>query len=176
MENSFLIILNIVCTAAVGLLYFNFKTFSDKKLNTINDTLKAQSALISDFEKYKSLMNIDDFKKMLELQLEKQRLELDKDFNGQMAAFVQSIDKRILKALETTNWEAMEAFEEIAQVPLNIILKDYPTAEDKSKRDEFIAGKFPISAKFLVPIADAILRGEIKKEGEPPSHKQNPTV
>ena len=79
MEIYIQIIVTAICTIAY-ILTFKYQTgkigILEGTLKTLNDQVSSQSKIITDFEKYKSLFDIDDFEKRLKFKLDTQSEEL----------------------------------------------------------------------------------------------------
>ena len=62
--------------------------YQANKFKDLENTINSQQKLIQDFEKYKSLFDIDDFGKRLQLKLDNQKDELERHFNSQAKSIV----------------------------------------------------------------------------------------
>jgi hypothetical protein len=136
----------------------------EKTSKKLNELISGQSKIISDFEKYKSLFDIEDFEKRLNLKLENQSMELNKQFNLRSRQIIEETLKVTSKKLQETEGTIIKGWEEFSQIVISISLNQFPKPEDKRKRDEFIQKHYPINAEYLIGFIDAHLNGELDQD------------
>ncbi len=90
MKPEILALIQTIVTALAAIAYIFTYRFMAEKLKTMQQTVESlknnidsQSKIISDFEKYKALFDIDDFEKRLQLKMDNQKMELTNSFNLQ---------------------------------------------------------------------------------------------
>ena len=165
--NEISLYIQILVTGACTLAYVFTYRYQASKLKTIEQTIvtltnliSGQSKIISDFEKYKSLFDIDDFEKRLKLKLDNQKDELEKSFKKQYLTLSDQILKLSLEIFRSENEKMMNGWEELSQIALNILIDQYPNKIDKPKRDEFIQKHYPKNAIFFIRFIDEHFDGK----------------
>jgi hypothetical protein len=164
--NEFALYIQILVTAFCAIAYFMTYKYQSSKLETMDKTVKSlsehingQSKIITDFEKYKSIFDIEDFEKRLNLKLDNQKMEMDKQFNQKAKNIsdktLESVEKTLIT--ETPSW--MKGWQELSQIAISILLKEFPTKLDKIKRDEYIRKNYPNNAKYFIGFIDSYLEG-----------------
>lgn len=167
--NDIALYIQILVTATCAIAYILTYRYQSSKLDTMDRTVKnltdlinGQSKIIADFEKYKSVFDIEDFEKRLALKLDNKEMEMNKQFRQQTISIVdetlKTAQEKIIK--ETPSW--MKSWEELSQIAISITLHQFPTKEDKEKRDEFIIKKYPNNSKYFIGFIDDYLAGKIK--------------
>lgn len=136
----------------------------EKTTSNLFDLLKSQSQIINDFEKYKSLFDIEDFEKRLNLKLENQNMELNKQFNFRTKQIIEELLKATSKRIQETEGTIIKGWDELSQIAIGTTLSKFPEKTDKPKRDEFIKRHYPINSEYLIAYIDAHLNGEFDKE------------
>lgn len=101
------------------------------QITTVNRTVESQSKLINDFEKYKSLFDIDDFDKRLKLKLDIQKDELNQAFKKQLKESQVNTIKSVDETLKKSAVEWMAGWDELSQIALGILLKQFPEKKTK---------------------------------------------
>lgn len=168
MDNIALYI-QIIVTTACAVAYILTYRYQASKLDTMDRTVKnltdlinGQSKIIADFEKYKSVFDIDDFEKRLALKLDNKEMEMNQQFRKQAQNIVDNTlntaREHIVK--EQPNW--MKSWEELSQIAISVTLKQFPTKDDKVKRDEFVKRNYPSNCEYFIGFIDDYLDGKIK--------------
>jgi hypothetical protein len=167
--NEIALYIQIFVTAACTLAYIFTYKYQASKLKTIEQTvitltdlISGQSKIISDFEKYKSLFDIEDFEKRLKLKLDNQKDELEISFKKQSVIIADQSLKLALKTFQNENEKMLKGWEELTQIAINITLEQFPTKADKPKRDEFIQKHYSQNASFFIRFIDDYLDGKAK--------------
>jgi len=164
--SEFALYIQILVTAFCAIAYILTYKYQSSKLETMDKTVKSltelingQSKIIADFEKYKSIFDIEDFEKRLKLKLDNQRMEMDKQFNQKAKTIsdktLESVKKTFIN--ETPSW--MKGWEELSQIAISILLKEFPTKLHKIKRDEYVKKNYPNNAKYFIGFIDSYLEG-----------------
>ncbi len=125
------------------------------------ELLNGQSKIITDFEKYKSLFDIEDFEKRLILKLENQSMELNKQFNIRAKQIIEETLHATSKKLQETEGTIIKGWDEYSQIVISITLSMFPKIEDKLERDKFINKHYPINSEYLIGFIDAHFNGDI---------------
>jgi hypothetical protein len=160
METYIQIIVTAICTIAY-VLTFKYQTgkigILERTLKTVNDQVSSQSKIISDFEKYKSLFDIDDFEKRLKFKLDNQSEELSALYKKEIKNATIETSKVALKVFEKENEKIFKGYEELASIAINITFKQFPNKSDKTRRDEHIRKNYPHNADYFIGFCDDYL-------------------
>jgi hypothetical protein len=148
-------------TIVAVIVYYLVYRFQSRKIDLLQKSVDSQSRIISDFEKYKSLFDVDDFEKRLKLKLDNQRIELIRSFEAEAVKLANNVSQKAAENFLQQNDKMLAAWNELAQIPLSIIMKEYPKKEDKQARDKYISEKFPKSADFFIQFCDDYLAGKV---------------
>lgn len=154
-----------VCTV-VYILTYRYQSAKldtmDKTVKTLTNLINGQSKIISDFEKYKSVFDIDDFEKRLALKLDNKEMEMNKQFKDKTKTIVDNTLKKANEIYLRETPNMMKSWEELSQIAISITLKQFPEKTDKQKRDEFIKKNYPNNAQYFIGFIDEYLEGNIK--------------
>lgn len=126
-------------------------------MKTLNDQVSSQSKIITDFEKYKSLFDIDDFEKRLNFKLKTQSEELTTFYKKEIENATIETSKVALKVFEKENEKIFKGYEELANIAINITFKQFPNKSDKNRRDEHIRKNYPHNADYFIGFCDDYL-------------------
>jgi calcineurin-like phosphoesterase family protein len=148
------IYIQIGVTAICAVAYVWTFRYQSAKISSLETLISNQSSIINDFEKYKSLFDIDDFEKRLSLKLENQHLELSKDFNSKIKGIVDQTIKVSTDQFIASNKEIIQGWEELCQIAMGVALDHYPQKEMKADRDKWIKDYHPKNAKWLIGFID----------------------
>lgn len=141
-------------TLIAAIIYFLTFRYQATKIDLLQKAINSQSSLISDFEKFKKLLDVDDYKKNRDLQLENQKIVLTRFFEVEAKKLALEIANTSGQHFLEINNKVLAAFNELAQIPLSIIMKQYPDKSKKQERDKYIREKFPQSAEFFIGFCD----------------------
>lgn len=168
MTSQLLIIIQTIVTAAATIAYILTYRYMSEKAKTMEQTVYSmkslvdtQSQIIKDFRNYKDMYDPEDFAKTLKFKLDKQKTELTDYFLKQTKSLTDDVINELNKSYVKTNAKMLASFNELAQIPISIIMKEYPRKEHKTARDTYIKEKFPQSAEFFIGFCDAWLDGKI---------------
>ncbi len=157
MEIYIQIIVTAICTIAY-ILTFKYQTgkigILEKTLKTINDQVSSQSKIISDFEKYKSLFDIEDFEKRVNLKLENQKDEITRVYKKEMEMTAIETSKIAIQVFEKEHKKMFDGYQELASIAINITLSKYPNKSDKAERDKHINKNYPHNADYFIGFLD----------------------
>jgi uncharacterized membrane-anchored protein YhcB (DUF1043 family) len=145
---------------ASAIYYLTFR-YQAKKIDILEKAIKTQSTLLDDFDKFKKLLDVDHYLKNRDLQLENQKIQLTRFFETEAKKMGEKIVENMSNKYVETNHELLSAFNELAQVPLSIIMKQYPGLADKVERDKYIVGHFPHSSELFIRFCDDYVAGKI---------------
>ena len=126
-------------------------------MKTLNDQVSSQSKIITDFEKYKSLFDIDDFEKRLKFKLDTQSEELSALYKKEIKNATIETSKVALNIFEKENEKMLKGYEELASISINITFKQFPNKSDKTRRDEHIRKNYPHNADYFIGFCDNYL-------------------
>jgi hypothetical protein len=167
--NDIILYIQIIVTAFCAVTYILTYRFQASKLNTMEKTVKTlaelingQSKIISDFERYKSVFDIEDFEKRLALKLDNKEMEMNQQFRQQTKTIVDQTIQTTQDIFIKTSPEFMKSWEELSQIAISVTLKQFPTKADKDKRDEFVNKHYPENSKYFIGFIDEYLDGKIK--------------
>jgi hypothetical protein len=145
---------------ASAVYYLTFR-YQAKKIDILEKAIKTQSTLLGDFDKFKKLLDVDHYVKNRDLQLENQKIQLTRFFENEAKKMGERIVKNMSNKYVETNADLLNAFNELAQVPLSIIMQQFPKAPDKIDRDNYIKNKFPHSSELFIRFCDDYVAGKI---------------
>lgn len=120
----------------------------------LRDLLDGQSKIISDFERYKSLFDIEDFEKRLKLKLDNQALDLQKKFDLKSKEIIDVTLKSVQEKIMETEGTLFKGWEELCQIAISVIMKEFPKIEDKQKRDSHIRKFYPLNSIYFIGFID----------------------
>jgi len=153
-----------LCTFAYFLIYH----FQAKKISVLNTTLKSlqgqvtsQSTIISDFEKYKKLFDIEDFEKRLKLKLDNQKDELTLVYKKQVEEASKQTVRLAIDIFQKEQEHIIQGYEELGKIALTLILQKFPKKENKPERDIFIKKHYPKNIDYFITFCDDALDGKI---------------
>lgn len=152
MEIYIQIIVTAICTIAY-VLTFKYQSSKIKILErtfkTLNDQVSSQSKIITDFEKYKNIFDIDDFEKRMNLKLDILRDELKLSHKKEIEEIQIKLVKDAIDVFQKTHQDVISKNDELSIYAANIAIEKYPKLIDKKKRDEFVLNNFPLSHDYL---------------------------
>lgn len=128
--------------------------YQANKFKALENTVNSQQKLIQDFEKYKSLFDIDDFEKRLNLKLDNQKLELTRSFVKQAEELANNIATNAAERMLEGNKDLLAAYNELSPIILVPILKKFPNESDKLQRDSYILSNHPKNAAYFINFFD----------------------
>jgi len=145
---------------ACVIYYLTFK-FQARKIDVLEIAIKSQSTLISDFEKFKSLLDVEHYIKNRDLQLENQKIEMTRYFEKEAKAMGTRLAEGMNNTYMEINKDLLASVNELIQVPLSIIMTKFPDKSQKADRDNYIKEKFPHSTKLFIDFCDTWVAGQI---------------
>jgi hypothetical protein len=148
-------------TLIAATIYYLTYRYQAKKIDILEKAIKTQSTLLDDFDKFKKLLDVDHYVKNRDLQLENQKIQLTRFFENEAKKMGERIVENMSTRYVETNAELLNAFNELAQVPLSIIMQQFPKAPDKTNRDNYIKEKFPHSSELFIRFCDDYVAGKI---------------
>lgn len=154
-------LLSSVVTIIAAFIYFLTYRFQKRKIELLQNSIDSQSKIIADFEKYKSLFDISDFEKRLELKLDNQKMELSKSFQVQNQKAIDDALKKYSEYVLHSSQEALGGWEELINVANNVTLHKFPDKAQKIERDTFILKNYPKNADFMIRFLDDYFDGKI---------------
>ena len=167
--NDIALYIQIIVTTACAVAYILTYRYQASKLDTMDRTVKnltdlinGQSKIIADFEKYKSVFDIDDFEKRLALKLDNKEMEMNQHFRKQTKTIVDNTLKTAQEQLVKTTPDWMKSWEELSQIAISVTLKQFPTKDDKQQRDEFVKKNYPKNCEYFIGFIDDYLDGKIR--------------
>ena len=146
---------------ASAVYYLTFR-YQAKKIDILEKTIKSQSSLLDDIEKFRKMLDVDEFKKNRELHLETQKLELTRYFEKEAKAMGDTIIKSMNDNFIEANADLLGMVQELVQFPIHAILKQFPDKNQKADRHNFIKQHYPHSADKLIGFCDAIFAGQVQ--------------
>lgn len=154
-------LLSSAVTIIAAFIYLLTYRFQKRKIELLQNSIDSQSKIITDFEKYKSLFDISDFEKRLELKLDNQRMELSKSFQLQNRKSIDAALEKYSEHVLRSSQDALAGWEELINVANHVTLHKFPDKEQKIERDEFILKNYPKNAEFMIHFLDAHFDGKI---------------
>jgi hypothetical protein len=148
-------------TLIAAVIYYLTFRYQAKKIDILEKTIKSQSSLLDDIEKFRKMLDVDEFKKNRELHLETQKLEMTRYFEKEATAMGQRITKAMTDNFMEANKDLLGMVEELIQFPIHATLQQFPGISQKGNRDIFIKQHYPHSADKLIGFCDAIIGGQI---------------
>lgn len=155
-------IVNIIVIAFSAVIYILTAIYQRKKISNLENLINSQSSIITDFEKYKSLFDVDDFEKRLKIKLDTQQSELKRDFNKHLKQVMNKAIQEVGENFLSENKEMHIAWEELQSIVVGITLGEFPESKDKVERDQHIKKYYPLNSKYLIPFIDAIQNGNVR--------------
>ena len=153
--------LYIGATLIAAFVYYMTFRYQAKKIDILEKAIKTQSTLLDDFDKFKKLLDVDHYVKNRDLQLENQKIELTRLFEKESLKIANGVRDIMAKSFVDVNAKWLASFNELAQIPISIVMKQFPEKEHKNERDAYIKEKFPHSSEFFIGFCDAWVAGEI---------------
>ncbi|MDB5206534.1 MAG: hypothetical protein JWR72_1609 [Flavisolibacter sp.] len=153
-------------TLLAAFIYFLTYRFQNRKIELLQSSIDSQSKIITDFEKYKSLFDISDFEKRLELKLDNQKMELGKSFQIQNQKSIEAALEKYSEHVFRSSQEALGGWEELINIANSITLLKYPDKNKKAERDAFILKNYPKNADFMIRFLDDSFDGKIHPNGQ----------
>ena len=161
---NFQVYVQIFVTAVCAIAYILTFRYQSSKMKVLEQTLQnlhsqitSQSKIISDFEKYKSLFDIEDFEKRLKLKLEIQKDELSIEKKEEIVHYSKEMADIAVKAFQKENEKILNAFQELSQIPITIAMDKYPKKEDKKERDKYLKTNYPHSSEYFIGFCDMVI-------------------
>jgi D-ribose pyranose/furanose isomerase RbsD len=164
MELYIQLIVTALCTVAYFLTYrYQAKKIEilDKTLNSLQSQITSQSTIISDFEKYKKLFDIDDFEKRLKLKLDNQKDELNQVYKKEIDEASIKTARLAIEIFQKEHEKIINGYEELGNIALAVTLQKFPKKENKIERDLFIAKNYPKNLEYFITFCDEALDGKI---------------
>lgn len=156
-----------LCTIAY---YWTYKYQAEKlsalsnMIETMNNLIKGQSNIISDFEKYKSLFDIADFEKRLNLKLDNKEMEMNKMFQEQVEMIKKNVENAFKIAITEENKALRQKHHELSIIAIQAMISEYPTKADKKIRDESIKALYPHNTEDFIGFIDHVLDKEVDSQ------------
>ncbi len=143
-------------------IIFVYQNQAIKSLKTTTESLKNQlesnRGLMSSMKDFKDLLNVDEFKKHVALQLENKDLELNK--------VIRETETNIFnKMLDTVTSELYEkdflpkAYDELASIAIGVVINSSKTHEEKVEK---IKKFYPVNSKVFIQMLAGIESGDLK--------------
>jgi hypothetical protein len=153
-------------TLIAATIYFLTFRYQAKKIDILEKAIKTQSTLLDDFEKFKKLLDVDHYVKNRDLQLENQKIQLTRFFEAEAKKMGESIIENMGKTYIETNKDLLAMVQELVQIPISIVMKEFPDKMQKTKRDKYIKETFPHSSKMFIGFCDAWVDGRIRPDDQ----------
>lgn len=148
-------------TLIAATIYYLTYRYQAKKIDILEKAISSQSSLITDFEKFKKLLDVDDYKKNRDLQLENQKIQLTRFFEKEAEKLANNVADNMNKRYIETNSDLLGMVQELIQFPIHMTIKQYPDKSQKTERDKFIKQNYPHSADKLIGFCDAVIAGQV---------------
>lgn len=166
--NNIALYIQIFVTAICAVAYILTYRYQSAKLDTMDRTVKnltdlinGQSRIIADFEKYKSVFDIEDFEKRLALKLDNKEMEMNLQFREHTKTIVNQTLNEAKVKLEKEQPDWMLGWEELCGYAMQGIIKQFPDKKDKEKRDDYIMRNYPKNYKYFIAFIDDYQDGKI---------------
>ena len=143
-------------------IIFVFQNQAIKSLkSTVGDLknqLESNRSLMTSMKDFKDLLNVDEFKKHVALQLENKDLELNKVIREKELKLQDTVMRTVVSELYENNF-LPGGYDELASIAMNIILNNYKTHEE---RVEIIKKFYPVNSKAFIQMLSGIESGDLK--------------
>ena len=107
---------------------------------------------------FKDLLNVDEFKKYVALQLENKDLELNKVIREKESKLLDTIMKTAVSELYENDF-LPKAYDELASIAIGVVINSPQTHEEKI---EMIKKFYPVNSKAFIQMLAGIESGDIK--------------
>jgi len=144
------------------MIIFVFQNQAIKSLKmTVNDLksqLESNRSLMTSMKDFKDLLNVDEFKKHVALQLENKDLELSKVIREKESKLFNTIMKTAVSELYENNF-LPKAYDELASIAIGVVINSPQTHEEKI---EMIKKFYPVNSKSFIQMLAGIESGDLK--------------
>lgn len=162
-------IVTIGTQVAILLGYVFTALYQSKRIKAVEDNFKSQTDLLKNqsdtiktFEDYKKMINLSDLEKNIQLKLDNQALDFEKNWKGREKEMIEAMLTTYRQVWEREQPKFMRAWGESINVLAQFIERQYPDYSQKKERDESIQVNFPFNAEYLIGYIDSWQTGGVK--------------
>ena len=148
-------------TVIAAFIYFLTYRFQKTKIDLLQNSIDSQSKIIADFDKYKSLFDISDFEKRLQLKLDNQKMELSNSFLVQNRKSIDDALEKYSEYVTHSSIEALSGWEELVNLANSVTLSQFPDKSQKVERDLYLIKNYPKNAEFMIRFLEDYFDGKI---------------
>lgn len=127
-------------------------------VNDLNSQLESNRSLMTSIKDFKDLLNVDEFKKHVALQLENKDLELNKVIREKESKLLDTVMKTVTDELYEKDF-LPKAYDELASIAIGVVINSSKTHEEKIEK---IKKFYPVNSKAFIQMLSGIESGDLK--------------
>lgn len=158
--NTDFIIYVILLISYVIIFVFQNQAIKSLKSTVIDlkNQLESNRSLMTSMKDFKDLLNVDEFKKHVALQLENKELELNKQIREKESKLLDSVMKTVTNELYEKDF-LPKAYDELASIAIGIVINSSKTHEEKIEK---IKRFYPVNSNAFIQMLAGIESGDLK--------------
>ena len=143
-----------IILTVIGLVNVICFVYAASIIKNMSEVISGQKTLIDSLKSYQDILDPEKFKQILELELNRQKLIIEKEANAKIQEFVTKSYQETVTHFDTETEGIISSWNELTKWITSAIISQFPTYASKTQRDQWIKEKYPYSEKYLVELID----------------------
>ena len=138
----------------IGLGNIGCFVYAANVIKNMGSVISGQKELLDSIKTYKDILDPKHFKENLDLKLENQRLQFEKEGNKKIQEIINQNYYDTVNHFDKKQEGIVKSWDEMIKWITSSILTQYPTFASKKERDDYIKHRYPLSEEFLIELVD----------------------
>jgi len=143
-----------IILTVIGLLNVSCFIYAASVIKNMSSVISGQKTLIDSMKSYQDILDPEKFKQILELELHRQKLIIEKEANSKIQEFITKSYQDTVTHFDKETEGIVTSWNEMTKWVASAIISQFPTYASKIQRDQWIKEKYPLSEKYLVELID----------------------
>lgn len=133
-------------------------------IKNMGNVIAGQKSLIDSMKSYQDILDPAKFKQIVELELHRQKLLIEKDANIKIQELINKNYKETVNHFDTQLNGIIISWNELTKWTASTILSQFPTYASRTQRNLWIREKYPLSENYLVELIDHLQSDILPKD------------
>jgi hypothetical protein len=153
-----------IILSIIGLLNVGCFIYAASVIKNMGSVISGQKSLIDSMKSYQDILDPEKFKQIVELELRRQKLLIEKDANSKIQEFITKNYQDTVTHFDKKTDGIVSSWNEMTKWITSAIISEFPTYASKTQRNQWIKEKYPLSEKYLVELIDYIQLNTLSKD------------